>query len=83
MKLTICCIQDKKAQAWMNPLFFQSAEQGIRSFGDAVNSEGDFAKHPEDYVLYKLGEFDQRTGELRCEAPEALVLGSNLLRVEQ
>lgn len=83
MKLTICSVQDKKAQAWMNPLFFQSSEQGIRSFGDAVNdASSDFGKHPEDYVLFKLGEFDQRTGEITLLGPEALVLGSNLLRSE-
>lgn len=84
MKLTICSIQDTRAAAWMNPMFFQSAQQAIRSFEDAVNQkDSEFGRHPEDYILFRLGEFDQRTGEIELEGPESLVLGSNLQRMER
>lgn len=79
MLKTICSIHDTKAQVWITPMFFQSAAQAVRSFGDVVNERGtEFNKHPEDYILFKLGEFDERTGELVPVAPESLAVGINL-----
>lgn len=80
MKLTVCSIHDTKAEAWLNPLFFQSEAQAIRSFSDAVNDpNSEFSKHPEDYNLFVLGLFDQRTGELEASAPVHLITGVNVV----
>lgn len=69
MNLVICSIHDSKAEAWINPMTFQSRAQAVRSFSDAIqDGQSEFSKHPEDYSLFMLGEFDQRTGELVLEA---------------
>lgn len=82
MKMVICSIQDSKAQAWLTPLFFQSNAQAVRSFGDAVNSDTDFAKHPEDYTLFQVGEFDPSEGIVLGISPVSLAVGVNLIRSE-
>lgn len=77
----ICSIFDVKAEAWLVPMFFQGKGQAVRSFNDAVNDPGtEFGKHPEDYTLFLLGEFDERSGYISVrDAPEPLVVGVNLV----
>lgn len=79
----ICAIRDSKAEAWMVPMFFQANGQAVRSFGDAVRkSDSDFGRHPEDYNLYLVGEYDDMTGEiLPCE-PVHLIAGANVKEVK-
>lgn len=64
-KLIICAIHDTKAEAYMNPFYMRSEGEAIRAFGDAID-KGDtpLSQHPEDYVLYKLGTFDQSTAAI-------------------
>lgn len=78
--MKMCAIYDSKAEAWTTPMFFQATGQAVRSFGDAVADEkSEFGKHPEDYVLFLLGDWDERSG--KCEvlqAPVALARGLDL-----
>lgn len=58
-------VKDSKAAAFALPFFLPRMEVALRSFRDAVrNPEHDMHKHPEDYALYCLGEFNDETGEL-------------------
>lgn len=72
MHKVICSIFDLKAQAWLTPMFFLSIAQAARSFEDVLkDANSEFYKHPEDYVLYKLGTWDERNGIL--DAPQDFV----------
>lgn len=84
MRLIMASVRDSKADAWQSPLFFQSSAQAVRSFIDAVNDRStEFGKHPEDYTLFELGTFDQRSGEIEVHiAPQALGVGVNFIREE-
>lgn len=63
MKLKIYAIHDDKMQAFSRPLFFQNHGTAIRSFSDAIQDpKSDYARHPSDYRLYCLGEYDDNTG---------------------
>lgn len=72
MKLIICAIHDTKAEAFAQPMFFQAVGQAVRAFIDAV-SDGDpksnLANHPEDFNLFRIGTYDDQTGEIVPEAP--------------
>lgn len=72
MKMVICSIWDSKAEVFSQPMFFQAKGQAVRSFSDAVNEEGNFKKHPEDFTLFVLGEFDDNTGLISAQPPETL-----------
>ena len=74
----MCSIYDVKAEAWLMPMFFLSKGQAVRSFSDAVNGDSEFSRHPEDYTLFLVAQFDERTGEVIPVNPEPLALAVNL-----
>lgn len=65
MEVRSYSIYDTKAQAFNAPFFAANDEVAIRMSRDAVNrQEGVYAAHPEDFVLYHVGGFNDQTGEL-------------------
>lgn len=61
-------IYDLKAEAYNPPFTVATKGQAIRAFSDLVNdSNSSISKHPEDYVLFKLGTIDISTGALNQE----------------
>lgn len=81
MKLKVFSVFDSKAAYFGNPFYEQREASAVRAFSDAVNSnvEGNlWSKHPEDYSLFLLGEFDNETGSYDCCKPMNLVTASAL-----
>lgn len=65
MKTRCFTVVDVKVGAYLLPFFMRSNAEAIRAFGDAVNdSSTQFYRHPEDYCLFCIGEFDDSTGVL-------------------
>ncbi len=57
-------IKDKKI-GFNSPFTAPNNYAAIRMFADTVKDENSMlAKHPEDYELYKLGSFNDDTGEI-------------------
>lgn len=82
MKLRVCTIFDRGVQAHGRPFFVPHTNAAMRAFTDEVNNtQSDLFKHPADYDLFELGEFDDSTGrfELLIE-PRFLVTGSSVLK---
>lgn len=64
--MQIFSIYDKKAQAYANPFYYHQKGQAIRAFEDAVNDvQSPFFKHPEDFCLFLVGEWDDCTGTIK------------------
>jgi len=83
MKLTICSVYDRAAQAYGRPMFVPTTGVAIRSFTDEVNrndSENQLHNHPDDYDLYCFGTFDDNTGlfDLTTQ-PELLIQGKQVI----
>lgn len=79
MRLLAFSIRDAKAEAFMRPFFASTRGLAIRAFVDLVNSgNGEpVAKHPDDFALFCIGEFDELTGELvKLEQPVSLGIAS-------
>ena len=63
MKVKVFSIFDEKARIFSNPFFMPHAGEALRSFGDLVQDKSSrIAKHPEDYKLYHLAEYDDCSG---------------------
>ena len=63
MILQIFTVYDIKARAYLPPFFVPSIEVAKRTFLDAsLDKEHQFGKHPEDYNLMHLGEFNDENG---------------------
>lgn len=57
---------DRKAESYETPRFVRGTGEAVRIFQDLVNDGGKsiFSVHPIDFVLFEIGEFDERTGLL-------------------
>lgn len=85
MMLIVCSVMDVKAKAFMQPIFVNNESLAIRAFGDAVvNPESGISKHPEDYHLYKLAEFDDNTGRfVALDTPDFLSKAVDFIPVKK
>jgi len=63
--MKVFAIFDIKANAYLQPFFLPTNGMAIRSFETACNDKStQFSRHPMDYTLFELGEFDEVTGRL-------------------
>lgn len=61
----VFAVYDNKAQAFMEPFFARNAATAIRAFQDNISRpDSIFAKYPNDFVLYQIGEFNDQDGSL-------------------
>ena len=82
MKLVLCSVKDRAADAFARPMFVPSIGVAIRSFSDEINrsdAENQLFNHPDDFDLYEFGEFDDNTGSFELhEKPKLLTLGKQV-----
>lgn len=72
--MKIYSIFDAKAEAFMNPFFVQAEGVAIREFTNLANDpEHPVGKYREDYTLYRLGTWDERTGKIVTEEPFSVI----------
>lgn len=65
MIVKMFCIYDSKAEAYMQPFFFQATGLAIRAFEDLVRDDkSNISKYPQDFTLFELGTFDDQTAKL-------------------
>ena len=65
MKIKAYAVYDNKAEAFMQPFFAGNAGLATRTFADnAKNPESIWNRHPNDFVLYEIGEYDENQGIL-------------------
>ncbi len=85
MKLEAYCTYDNKAKAYTPPFFIRSRGEAVRSFADQCNKPDNmFHDHPEDFVLYQVGVYDDTTGILeKIEPFENLGLASQYKNLEE
>lgn len=68
MKLYAYCVYDRKAVIYHAPFFTHSDGSAARSFSDLANDRSTtVGRHPADYVLFRVGQFDDASGQLLSE----------------
>ena len=73
-------VYDSKAETFMPPFFVPSKGLAIRAFEDCVNSnDHHFGKHPADYTLFYLGEFNSDNAAFSCETKQSVGNGVEFL----
>lgn len=62
----VYAIYDTKSDVYLLPQFLKTDAEAIRLFSDCVNDPqgNNVSKHPEDYVLFHIGEYDDSKGAL-------------------
>lgn len=73
MKMGMYAIFDDKAKTFTQPIFRTQDGMATRDFATLVNDQDTpFGKYPADYTLFKVGMFDDGTGEVENQPPENL-----------
>lgn len=74
MKTLMFAVYDGKSKFFSVPFFMTSLGAAVRAFADVVGDPGSMiAKHPGDYTLYQIGEFDDNEGSITGISPHILV----------
>lgn len=61
----VFAIYDSKAEGFELPATFLAKGEALREFQDAVNNnQTKYGKHPEDFTLFELGDYDEHKGLL-------------------
>lgn len=69
--MKIYAIYDQATEAYGQPFFVKSQGQAVRSFKEECeNKESQFNKHPADYELWYIGEYDEETAVITKNIPE-------------
>lgn len=78
----ICSVRDSAAELYGQPIYVPSRGVALRSFADEVNRaamDNPLHQHPDDFILYELGSFDESTGLFVCHEPQQLARGKDVL----
>lgn len=80
--LKMFAVRDKKVGIFLKPLFDIHTGQALRSWEEACRqSESPFAKFPDDFSFFQLGEFDDLSGSMRVlESPLELSSAIEVVR---
>lgn len=68
MKLSMFAVLDAKVGFFGNPFCEHKEESALRAFADAVNDgsnpNNQWHRHPEDFALYKIADYDSETATI-------------------
>lgn len=77
LKMIVFSVFDSKAQVFSQPMFAPTEGVAIRTFSNAANDpQSEISLHPEDYILFRVGEWDAVAGELVGCLPSSLCSAS-------
>lgn len=71
-RLQMYTVKDKKADAYLQPFTTQTKGLAIRMIqGTLEQQDNNLSKYPEDFSLWKIGEFDENSGIIQgLQEPE-------------
>jgi len=83
MNLFVVSVKDRAADVFNRPFFVPHRNVAIRDFTDEVNRsavDNQLNKHPDDFDLYLLGEFNDNSGEFVMITPQVLVRAKDVVQ---
>lgn len=78
MKHEIYSVKDELSNTYLGMVTFMSEPEAVRQFKSQVNATQVWKDNPADFSLYRLGTFDDSTGEI-WHNPEKIVGGRSVL----
>lgn len=67
--MKIYSVKDNKSGAFLFPQPFSNEAVALRCYGTAVNSSAEtiLGLYPEDCSIYTVGDWDEKTGEIKSD----------------
>lgn len=82
MKLFVFSVFDAAVGSHAQPFFARSQLEATRMFVDAVQDRGtNLNKHPGDFTLWRLGEFDDQLGRF-FESKEPVITAAAVMALD-
>lgn len=79
MKLHVYTIRDSKADTHNNPFFMVNEATALRSCAALLDREDVMRRHPEDFMLFYHGTYDDHTAKFDLlQQPQAIIQFVNL-----
>lgn len=76
MKMQMYVVMDAQAEATTRPMFFERDAVAIRWFKGVVHDEGNqMGRTPEDFTVYRVGEYDDEFMLLEGHEAQRLING--------
>jgi len=83
MKTKAYSVYDSKVKNYTRPLYHRNAAEALRAFEDECNNpQSQLNKFAADFTLFEIGEWDDETAILTCEAAP-VSLGNALQFIKQ
>jgi hypothetical protein len=83
MKTKMYVIFDSKAKVYNKPFFMLNDALARRAITDLANDlTTDVGRHPEDFILFTVGEYDDETATLDPIPPQVLARAHELQNLE-
>ena len=80
MKTKLYCFFDSKSSSYDRPCYSSNKGTAIRDITDLLKEDNKYSRHPSDYVLFEVGEFDSTTGlVVSYDAPQSCGVLSEFL----
>lgn len=80
MKFNAYTIYDRKALQYHAPFFTHTDGSAVRSFADLANDlNTQIGRHPSDYVLYRVGQYEDNSAVLIGHEPAHVADALSLL----
>ncbi|WNK12538.1 MAG: nonstructural protein [Microvirus sp.] len=80
MRQIVFSVYDIKAECYLFPFTYPAIGQAIRQFQDMCSDDNHpMGKHRSDYRLYRIGEFDDNTGDIVAAIPTVLCTGEEVV----
>lgn len=74
---------DNATKGFMLPFYANSIEEAIRSFRLLLRDDNPISQFPDDYTLFHVGQFDEKTGlHTSLETPHSLGLALSFVPTE-
>lgn len=85
MKKYIYAVYDSKVKYYHDPILLRNRGEALRSWEKAANDENlEISRHPNDFALMELGEYDDQTGTFsQHPVPESLGLAVQFKNLPQ
>ncbi|WNK13693.1 MAG: nonstructural protein [Microvirus sp.] len=83
MRNYVVSVKDSAMQQYMRPFYVPALGAAVRSFSDEVNRKGEdnqMYRHPDDYELWVLAEFDDETGRFSDTEVRVLARGKDVVQ---
>lgn len=70
--MKLYAVKDEMSNLFLTPTPFKTEGEAKRQFKDAINNNRIWKDNPADFSLYKLGEYNEETGEIDAKLEKVI-----------